>query len=78
MVFVTVPKLNLGKQENGYHGLVRENETLVEVTPPIRATGAQICSFKIINKHHTDAPFEVSSVYSLRICKKKFTHLLHR
>lgn len=57
--FVAVPKLNVGNLESGYHGLVKENETLVEVTPPIRATGADICSFKIINKHHTDAPFEV-------------------
>lgn len=54
-----VPKLNVGNLESGYHGLVKENETLVEVTPPIRATGADICSFKIINKHHTDAPFEI-------------------
>lgn len=54
-----VPKLNVGNLETGYHGLVKENETLVEVTPPIRATGAEICAFRINNKHHTDAPFEI-------------------
>lgn len=58
---VAVPKLNVDS-DSGYHGLVKENETLVEVTPPIRATGAEICSFRIINKHHIDAPFEVSGI----------------
>lgn len=56
------PKLNIGDSETGYHGLVKENETLVEVTPPIRATGAEICSFKIVNKHHGDVPFEIISL----------------
>lgn len=60
-----VPKLNIGDSETGYHGLVKENETLVEVTPPIRATGAEICSFKIVNKHHGDVPFEVCFYYLL-------------
>lgn len=58
-MIILVPKLNVGNLETGYHGLVKENETLVEVTPPIRATGAEICAFRINNKHHTDAPFEV-------------------
>lgn len=57
-IYIIVPKLNVAN--SGYHGLVRENETLVEVTPTIRAVGAEICSFRIINKHHIDAPFEVS------------------
>lgn len=60
--FFAVPKLNVDS-DSGYHGLVKENETLVEVTPPIRATGAEICSFRIINKHHIDAPFEVSVIF---------------
>lgn len=53
------PRLDLDSPESGYHGLVKENETLVEVTPQIRAIGAKVCSFRIANKHHGDAPFEI-------------------
>ncbi|KAL7303254.1 hypothetical protein TKK_0004453 [Trichogramma kaykai] len=53
------PRLDLENLESGYHGLVKENETLVEVTPQIRALGAKVCSFRIANKHHGDAPFEI-------------------
>ncbi|XP_053618892.1 calsyntenin-1 [Plodia interpunctella] len=53
------PYLELAEPEEGYHGLIRENETLVEVTPPIRARGP-LCSFLILNnKHHGEAPFEI-------------------
>ncbi|XP_043481445.1 calsyntenin-1 [Leptopilina heterotoma] len=54
-----VPRLDLESLESGYHGLVKENESLVEVTPQIRALGAKICSFHIANKHHGEAPFEI-------------------
>ena len=54
-----VPRLDLENLESGYHGLVKENETLVETTPQIRALGAKICSFHIANKHHGEAPFEI-------------------
>lgn len=54
-----VPRLDLDSLESGYHGLVKENETLVEVTPQIRALGAKVCSFRIANKHHGEAPFEI-------------------
>lgn len=56
---LTVPRLDLENLESGYHGLVKENETLVEVTPKIRGIGADICGFHIVNKHHGEAPFEV-------------------
>lgn len=55
----SVPRLDLDSPESGYHGLVKENETLVEVTPQIRAIGAKVCSFRIANKHHGEAPFEI-------------------
>lgn len=55
-----MPRLDLASLESGYHGLVKENETLVEVTPRIKAVGGDICSFRIVNKHHGEAPFEVS------------------
>ncbi|KAF4533082.1 hypothetical protein B566_EDAN017269 [Ephemera danica] len=51
--------MDLPSLEAGYHGLVKENETLVEVTPRIRGVGAPICSFRIVNKHHGEAPFEI-------------------
>jgi len=57
--YFTVPRLDLASLESGYHGLVKENETLVEVTPRIKAIGGDICSFRIVNKHHGEAPFEV-------------------
>lgn len=52
------PRLDIDSLDNGYHGLVKENETVVEVTPPIRASG-QVCGFRIVNKHHGEAPFEI-------------------
>ncbi|KAF9824321.1 hypothetical protein SFRURICE_001963 [Spodoptera frugiperda] len=53
-----IPYLELAEPEEGYHGLIKENETLVEVTPAIRARGP-LCSFLILNnKHHGEAPFE--------------------
>ncbi|XP_059490365.1 calsyntenin-1 isoform X2 [Neocloeon triangulifer] len=54
-----VPRLDLLSLESGYHGIVKENETLVEVTPRIRGVGAPICNFRIVNKHHGEAPFEI-------------------
>ncbi|CAH2061138.1 unnamed protein product, partial [Iphiclides podalirius] len=54
-----VPYLELAEPDEGYHGLIRENETLVEVAPAIRARGP-LCSFLILNnKHHGEAPFEI-------------------
>ena len=61
-LIVLVPRLDLASLESGYHGLVKENETLVEVTPRIKAIGAEICSFRIVNKHHGEAPFEVGLI----------------
>lgn len=54
---VAAPKLDIDNLDNGYHGLVKENETVVEVTPAIRALGDNVCSFRIVNKHHGEAPF---------------------
>ncbi|XP_041984118.1 calsyntenin-1 isoform X2 [Aricia agestis] len=54
-----IPYLELAEPDEGYHGLIRENETLVEVTPAIKARGP-LCSFLILNnKHHGEAPFEI-------------------
>ncbi|XP_050678397.1 calsyntenin-1 [Leptidea sinapis] len=54
-----IPYLELAEPDEGYHGLIKENETLVEVRPTIRARGP-LCSFLILNnKHHGEAPFEI-------------------
>jgi len=44
---------------SGYHGLIQEDERVVEVKPKIQAIGAEICAFRIINRHHSEAPFQV-------------------
>ncbi|XP_046462167.1 calsyntenin-1-like [Daphnia pulex] len=44
---------------SGYHGLVDEDKLIVDVTPKIRASGAEICAFRIVNKHHGETPFEI-------------------
>ncbi|XP_018333792.1 calsyntenin-1 [Agrilus planipennis] len=56
------PRLDIENLQNGYHGLVKENETLVEVTPPIRAVDEPVCSYRIVNKHHGEAPFDIISL----------------
>ena len=50
---------------NGYHGLVDEDKLIVDVTPKIRAVGAEICAFRIVNKHHGETPFEVQFLLKL-------------
>lgn len=50
--------MSIDNLENGYHGIVKENETVVEVTPVIRASG-ELCRFRIVNKHHGEAPFDI-------------------
>lgn len=67
LLFADIPYLELAEPEEGYHGLIKENETLVEVTPAIRARGP-LCSFLILNnKHHGEAPFEVSTSTAITI-----------
>ncbi|ROT78278.1 Calsyntenin-1 [Penaeus vannamei] len=51
-----VPVFDLVQPSEGYHGLVSEKDTVVEVQPPIRAT-PNVCFYRIVNKHHGEAPF---------------------
>jgi len=44
---------------SGYHGLIDEDKLVVDVTPKIRALGADLCTFRIVNKHRGETPFEV-------------------
>ncbi|XP_021955255.1 calsyntenin-1 [Folsomia candida] len=54
-----VPRPELVDAETGYHGLIREDELVVEVKPKIRAIGAEICGFRIVSRHHGETPFEI-------------------
>jgi len=56
---IQVPRLDLPPQTAGYHGLVDEDKLVVDVTPKIRVVGADVCSFRIVNKHHAETPFEI-------------------
>lgn len=57
-----MPRLEVASRAAGYHGLVDEDKQLVDVTPKIRASGADVCAFRIVNKRHAEAPFEVRAV----------------
>uniref|UniRef100_A0A182WLG2 Uncharacterized protein n=1 Tax=Anopheles minimus TaxID=112268 RepID=A0A182WLG2_9DIPT len=43
--------------ENSYHGLIKENETFVEITPLIKVDETKICGFHIIKKNK-EIPFQ--------------------
>lgn len=45
--------------ETTYHGLIKENETFVELMPQLRVAEGKICSFHIRNTHKGDIPFQV-------------------
>ncbi|KAK8389910.1 hypothetical protein O3P69_012838 [Scylla paramamosain] len=53
-----VPQFDLVRLSEGYHGLVAEDTTLVEMQPPIRAL-PDVCTFRIVNRHHGEAPFVI-------------------
>lgn len=62
---------------SGYHGLVDEDKLIVDVTPKIRAVGAEICAFRIVNKHHGETPFEVilSAIINVYKCQPSYRKL---
>ncbi|EDS25697.1 conserved hypothetical protein [Culex quinquefasciatus] len=43
--------------ETSYHGLIKENETFVEITPLIKVDETKICGFHIIKKNK-EIPFQ--------------------
>lgn len=55
--------------EKSYHGLIRENETFVELTPLIKVDEEKICNFHIIKKSYHDVPFDIELVNSLGMLK---------
>ncbi|XP_035910352.1 calsyntenin-1 isoform X2 [Anopheles stephensi] len=58
--------------ENSYHGLIKENETFVEITPLIKVDETKICGFHIIKKNK-EIPFQIELVNELGILKAKKT-----
>ncbi|KAH8384935.1 hypothetical protein KR200_008804 [Drosophila serrata] len=59
--------------EESYHGLIRENETFVEITPLIKVDEEKICNFHIIKKPYHEIPFEIELVNNLGILKARRT-----
>ncbi|XP_017062784.1 calsyntenin-1 isoform X2 [Drosophila eugracilis] len=55
--------------EKSYHGLIRENETLVEITPLIKVDEEKICNFHILKKPYHEIPFEIDLANNLGILK---------
>uniref|UniRef100_U5EYG9 Putative calsyntenin n=1 Tax=Corethrella appendiculata TaxID=1370023 RepID=U5EYG9_9DIPT len=56
--------------ESSYHGLIKENETFVEITPLIKVDETKICGFHIIKKNK-EIPFQIELVNELGILKAK-------
>ncbi|EDV90953.1 GH24001 [Drosophila grimshawi] len=59
--------------EKSYHGLIRENETLVEITPLIKVDEEKICNFRILKKPYHEIPFQIELVNNLGILKARRT-----
>ncbi|KAH8271489.1 hypothetical protein KR026_009879 [Drosophila bipectinata] len=57
--------------EKSYHGLIRENETLVEITPLIKVDEEKICNFRILKKPYHEIPFEIQLVNNLGILRAR-------
>lgn len=45
--------------EDSYHGLIKENETFVEITPLIKVDEEKVCRLEIIKKQK-EIPFKVN------------------
>jgi hypothetical protein len=56
--------------ESSYHGLIKENETYVEITPLIKIDENVVCGFHIIKKNK-EIPFQIELVNDLGIVKAK-------
>lgn len=59
--------------EKSYHGLIRENETSVEITPLIKVDEEKICNFHIIKKPYHEIPFQIELINNLGILKARRT-----
>lgn len=55
--------------EDSYHGLIKENETFVEITPLIKVDEDKVCRLEIV-KSQKDVPFKV------KICRFQYFFML--
>jgi uncharacterized protein YuzE len=56
--------------ESSYHGLIKENETLVEITPEIKIDETKkICGFEIEKNLKKKIPFEIELISNLGILR---------
>uniref|UniRef100_A0A1B0C0A2 Cadherin domain-containing protein n=1 Tax=Glossina palpalis gambiensis TaxID=67801 RepID=A0A1B0C0A2_9MUSC len=55
--------------EKSYHGLIRENETSVEITPLIKVDEEKICNFQIVKKPYHEVPFQINLINNLGVLK---------
>jgi len=53
------PRLDLVKPDEGYHAIVKENDRTVIISPRIKVVDADLCRIDVVNKHHSEVPFEV-------------------
>lgn len=69
--------------ESSYHGLIKENETFVEIRPLIKVDSSKVCDFHIIKKGNHEVPFEIELVNNLGVLKATKTlncekHIIYR
>lgn len=69
--------------EASYHGLIKENETFVELTPVIKVDETRVCDFRINKKSNHEIPFEIQLVDNLAVLKATKTlncekHIIYR
>ncbi|KAL9873253.1 LOW QUALITY PROTEIN: calsyntenin 1 [Glossina fuscipes fuscipes] len=55
--------------EKSYHGLIREKETSVEITPLIRIDEKKICNFQIVKKPYHEVPLRINWINNLGVLK---------
>lgn len=56
--------------EDSYHGLIKENETFVEITPVIKVDEEKVCNLEII-KSQKEIPFKITLDNSIGILEAK-------
>lgn len=58
LTFLFISAISERVLEESYHGLIKENETFVELTPVIKIDESKICRLEMV-KSQKDIPFKV-------------------
>ena len=56
--------------QQSYHGLIKENETFVEITPLIKVDQSKVCGFQIL-KRQREIPFQIELQNGVGVLKAK-------